>query len=243
MRRRLRNEGGWIKTEEHPMKNVISVVLGVGCVAFLGLGGPFGPGAAPIPPTQGTTDIQIPALTVCSASLAERSQEFLEDSRILIAAKAMLFDQKALQSKYLRVRVSKQVVFLDGFVRDREEEAFARKKLAEIRGVRRVVAACASIAGLGKKPEYETKVSGPAEDMLVAAKVRAAILRACADKTLPWEIHTVAVDVFKGDTQVYVVVPQPELADKISAIARAVNGVANSQVKACLPARELELEK
>ncbi len=173
-----------------------------------------------------------------STSLNERAVDLLADAHILALAKATLIDQKALQSKYLRVRTENGVVFLDGFVNKPAEEALARKKLSEISGVTKVVAKCVVWPGLGERPEYETRFSGPAGDALLSAKIRAALLKAVAESILPWEMSILAVEVYQGDARVFVVMSNPELTETIARLAKELKGVNNCQVHACPAAKE-----
>ncbi len=218
---------------------VLFILIVLGFVGLLASGLPDPGGSAEGSSVSSVTTSALAARTG-RLSLAERAREFIDDSRILMLSKALLFDQKALQSRYLRVRVKEGVVLLDGFVRNPQEENLASNKLAGIQGVKRVVVGCVALPGLGIKPDYDTRVSGPTADWLISAKVRAALLKASAEKAVPKGTHTLAIDVFQGSTQVYAIVPRPEIAEKIASIARDVNGVVACHVHSCPPAQELE---
>jgi hypothetical protein len=175
-----------------------------------------------------------------AARLAEGARQLWNDSALLVKAKAVLLDQKALQSRYLRVRARQGTVFLEGFVRKQEEADLAYRKLAELKGTARVVTSCAVQTGLGAKGEYETRVSEQAADLATAGKVRVAVARATHDGRVPRDTHVLAVDVFRGSTTVYAVAADAAAAESIATAARTVNTVKECTVLTVKPAREEE---
>jgi len=135
----------------------------------------------------------------------EEAGRFLEDAQIVLKATAILIDQKRLQKNYLRVRAENSVLLVDGFVQDRTAENLLRRKLETLRGVKRLVLSCRRIAGLGQKGEYDTHISQPAKDALLAGKIRTGLAAAQLKGNTSKGLYVAAADVFKERAKVYII--------------------------------------
>jgi hypothetical protein len=202
-------------------------------------GGASQSGAVPEPASiSATSDNQQPTDNAQGIGIANKGTQregtrflaALDDARIAVIARAILFDQKNLLSRYLRVRSNDGVVLLDGFVRDRLEEQMAAEKLAQVKEVRRVVTSCTVNRSLGGVQNYDTKISGLAGDLLVAGRIGLAIGSAKTSGQLPRTMNLIAVDVFKGAARIFAIGEGPDLDSKIAQLVGKLQGVHSCQV-------------
>ena len=161
----------------------------------------------------------------------------LRDGKLVVTAKAILIDQKAIQSRFLRIRARAGVLLIDGFVRNAQEEALIRQKAGAISEVRRLILSVVHRPDLGAKGKYKTVVSQPARDRFLAARLGGAILAAQAHGRVPKSLHVAAVEVFQNKAKVYVIGTESTPQNRVREALSGQKGLAGLEVSTCPEAR------